>query len=320
MRFHAQIKKGAKSALRGNWGRVTAIFFIFIGFWLLISSAETLVYLLCGFDPYMDPSMTPENFLDNVLAYTPAQILITAGACLVWLLVFMPLFGGCVRWFHALTGGEAPELKTLFGCFASFRRWRRCVAAALQVLVRALIWLAAFISLPVLVSLFFRYFPIPQASPLARFADFGTISAWVLTTLAVFFYLVFLQRYSLTFHYLAEDEKLTARKAVKESIRATDGRCGELFSLRLSFFWWALLSVLVLPMMYTVPYYCASISIYARYLMEYQRRADEEPPAPPSEWMEKPADPAGELPAAEDKTQEYPVSEVRSHLEEEKAL
>ena len=94
---------------------------------------------------------------------------------------------------------------------------------------------------------------------------------------------------------------------------------GELFSLRLSFFWWAILSLLVLPMLYTVPYYCASVAIYARYRMEYRRRADEEPPAPPSEWMEKPADPAGELSAADDKTQEYPVSEVRAHLEEEKA-
>ena len=99
-----------------------------------------------------------------------------------------------------------------------------------------------------------------------------------------------------------------------------DGHCGELFSLQLSFFWWALFSLLVLPMLYTIPYYCASVSIYARYRMEYQRRADEVPPAPPSEWMEKPAEPAGELPTADDKTREYRVSEVREHLEQDKAL
>jgi len=317
MQFNAQIKKGARSALRGNWGKVTAIFFIFVGIWLLLSSAETLVYLLCGLDPYTDPMMTPDNFLDNLPAFSPVQILITAGCSLLWLLFFVPVLGGCMRWFHGLTGGEAPELKDLFGCFTSFKRWRRSIAAALQVLVRGLIWLAAFVSLPIIVSLFFQTFPIPQASPLAKFAGFGTAAGWVLMTLAVFFYLIFLQRYTLVFYYLAANEKMTARKAVKESIRATDGRCGELFRLRLSFFWWALLCVLILPAMFVVPYYQASVAIYARYLMEYQKRADEMPTAPPSEWMEKPEDPAGELPpAADDKTQEYEVSEVRQHLEQ----
>ena len=319
MRFNAQIKKGARSALRGNWGKLMTVFLVFVGFWLLLSTTETLLYFLFGFDPYIDPMMTPGNFLDDLLAYAPGEILITSGVTLLWLLLFSPLVAGCFRWLHSLSAGDTPEMKALFCCFTSLRRYGRSVSAAVLVLFRSILWLAAFIALPVGITLFFQMVPFPPASPFALFAGYGVTAGWALTTIAVFFYLVFIQRYSLVFFCMAEDETLSARKAVKQSVHIMDGHCGELFSLRLSFFWWAILSLSVLPMLYTVPYYCASVAIYARYRMEYRRRADEEPPAPPSEWMEKPADPAGELSAADDKTQEYPVSEVRAHLEEEKA-
>ena len=91
MRFNAQIKKGAKSALRGNWGKLMTVFLVFVGFWLLLSATETLLYSLFGFDPYFDPRMTPGNFLDDLPAFALGEILITSGITLLWLLLFSPL-------------------------------------------------------------------------------------------------------------------------------------------------------------------------------------------------------------------------------------
>ena len=319
MRFNRQIKKGAKSALRGNWGKLMTVFLIFIGFWLLLSTTEALLYTVFGFTPYTDPMMTPGNFLDNLPAHALGEILITSGITLLWLLLFSPLLCGGARWLHSLTAGETPELRLLFVCFVSFRRYCRSVFAAALVLFKAVFWLAMFAALPAGITIFFRMFPFPPSSPLAMFAGYGVTAGWVLMTIALFFYLIFLQRYSLVFYYLSEDETLSARKAIKQSVRTMDGHCGEVFSLRLSFFWWMLLSPLVLPLLYTVPYYFAALAIYARYRMECRRRDDETPSTPPAEWMEKPEDPAGELPepTADDKTQEYPVSEVAKQMEQE---
>ena len=52
MRFNAQIKKGARSALRGNWGKLMTVFLVFVGFWLLLSTTEALLYFLFGFSFY----------------------------------------------------------------------------------------------------------------------------------------------------------------------------------------------------------------------------------------------------------------------------
>ena len=321
MRFNAQIKKGAKNALRGNWGKLLVVLLVFLGFWLLLSTTESLIYVLFGFDPYMDPRFTPNQFLDDLPAHAIEQILISSGMTLVWLLVFSPLVGGGIRWLHAMTEGNSPEVKAFFSCFTSLRRYFRSVSAAVQIIVGSILWLAAFIAIPAGITLLFRMFPFPPTSPLALFAGYGVTAGWILMSIALFFCMICLQRYSLVYYYLAEDDTMSARNAVKKSVHAMDGHCGELFSLRISFFWWFLFSVLILPALYVLPYYGATVAIYARYRMEAQYRNDEVPTAPPAEWMKKPEEPAGELPSAdEDKTQEYPVSEVRQQMEQEKSL
>lgn len=315
MRFNQQIKKGAKNALHGNWGKAIAIFMVFIGFWLLMASAENILYLLFHWNAYTDAPLTPEYYLDDILTFQPGQIAVTGFFSLIWFLTLPALFCGAVEWFYRLSGGDSPEFAEFFRCFTSLRRYTRAIAAVLLVGVKSLLWLLVFTAIPVAITVFFQAYPFDPASITAQFAPLGKISGWCLLTLSLFFYILFVQRYFLTCYYLAEKPEITARKAVKLSVEAMHGHCGELFSLKLSFFWWFLCSMLVIPMLYVVPYRCASLSIYARYLMEYRIRSVQRSQA---EWREEPVNtaPVADLPPApvDDQTREYPVSEVREHL------
>lgn len=317
MRFNQQIKKGAKNALRGNWGKTTAIFMVLIGIWLLLSSLENFLYLLFHFTGYTDPAFSPEYFLDDILAHQPAQLIITGVISLLWILVVSPLLCGTIGWYHRLSSGDSPEFASIFQYFTSIRRYGRALGIMLISVGKSILWSLTFLTLPAAITLFFYYFPIDPTSPLALFVPFGKAAGWILLTLSLFFYFIFIQRYFLAFYLLAEKPNISARKAVSQSAKIMHGHCWELFSLCLSFFWWGLLSFMIVPLLYAVPYYCAAVSIYARYLIERSSRMQQTS----QRWHEEPmlAEPKEETAfATDDKTREYPVSDIQQKLESQK--
>ena len=57
-------------------------------------------------------------------------------------------------------------------------------------------------------------------------------------------------------------------KAFSLSVKATKGLCPNIIRFKISYFGWALLSVLVLPLFWSLPYYSTASAIYAKYLAE----------------------------------------------------
>ena len=94
-----------------------------------------------------------------------------------------------------------------------------------------------------------------------------------LFVLLLCFLLIRLQRYFLAQYYLL-DQETSVRKAVRASIHASKGICDEIFAFKLSFLPWGIASILVLPLLYVSPYYSMSSLLYARFLMEQDKRAN----------------------------------------------
>ena len=57
-------------------------------------------------------------------------------------------------------------------------------------------------------------------------------------------------------------------KAFALSVKATKGFCPDIIRFKISYFGWALLSVLILPLLWSLPYFSTANAIYAKYLME----------------------------------------------------
>ena len=94
-----------------------------------------------------------------------------------------------------------------------------------------------------------------------------------LFVLLLCFLLIRLQRYFLAQYYLL-DQETSVRKAIRASIHASKGICDEIFAFKLSFLPWGIASILVLPLLYVSPYYSMSSLLYARFLMEQDKRAN----------------------------------------------
>lgn len=82
-----------------------------------------------------------------------------------------------------------------------------------------------------------------------------------------------IQRYFLTKYYLLDGET-TVRQAIRSSVHATRGICDEILVFKFSFLLWALSSLLVLPVLYFSAYYSMSTMLYARFLMEQDKRSN----------------------------------------------
>ena len=84
--------------------------------------------------------------------------------------------------------------------------------------------------------------------------------------LCTFLAFIFVQRWSLAIYYRTLGTGI--HKSFSLSAKAAKGMHTTIISFKFSFIGWGILSLLVLPLIWTVPYYGISNAIFAKYLME----------------------------------------------------
>ena len=119
-------------------------------------------------------------------------------------------------------------------------------------------------------------------SPTAASSFAGSLAlvlSGALFLLFAVFWLIHIQKYFLAKYYLL-DGQTTVGKAIRSSVHATRGIRDEIFLFQLSFLGWGLCSLLILPLLYVSAYYSMSAMLYARFLMEDDRRSNSIVPVP----------------------------------------
>ena len=122
-----------------------------------------------------------------------------------------------------------------------------------------LIWLVFYEALPAAgaAALIIRIKKEPLSLRAACVAAAGLL---VLACAGLLFYGVTVQRYSKSMFFLACYRDFSPLDALRESIKKTKGRLGEIFFFKAGFFPWFLLCVGVLPALYVIPYYKQSVT------------------------------------------------------------
>ncbi len=90
-----------------------------------------------------------------------------------------------------------------------------------------------------------------------------SVSVILLSVTGAFFSFVFSQRYFLAPYLFYENEPCKVNEIIKLSTQIMENKCFETAMLKLSFFPWWLLCVLIFPTVYVYPYYKLSISFKA---------------------------------------------------------
>lgn len=151
----------------------------------------------------------------------------------------------------------------------------RSIALRILLAVRILFWRAVF-SIPAALLFLARRLLAGWQSDYALFLQVGLFALQILVSLILtVLWFVFIQRYFLAGYLFVSGSGEGLHAMIRRSVRIMKGNCRETAALLFSFFPWFLLSVLVIPLLFVLPYLYASMAINARVLLERDTRKQE---------------------------------------------
>lgn len=266
MKLRKQIKLNAKRCLCNNWGKAVSIVLLTSAIYLLFVIIEMIANLLLQ----LPASSASAQELSSawMLSYL-LTVLMAIGS----FILLVPLHLGITAWYHSLSEGVSDDILSIFGFFANRKMFFRSLWLSINTGVRAILYAVLYLILPTAGILFsVRVLNSPLSSG-AFVGSMTLVFSIALFVLLLCFLLIRLQRYFLAQYYLL-DQETSVRKAIRASIHASKGICDEIFAFKLSFLPWGIASILVLPLLYVSPYYSMSSLLYARFLMEQDKRAN----------------------------------------------
>lgn len=273
MKLRRLIKQNARRALQRHWSRAAAIALIALIFCFLFVALEMLLSAVFGLSAYADPSATPDLYLDDLPNVSPVAMSVTLTVAALYFLVLTPLTMGLLRWFFMLGDGKVEPTAAIFDYFHTASLFWRVLWLQIRLFLGRLFWSVAFLALPAAMIYFADLWRQKGDTDLESVLSLGLLLSGVLLLLLLGgFLLIWLMRYYLAEYALITDPTLTAREAIRQSVRLCHGRRAELLMLELSLVGWRLLDLLILPRLFTLPYRYTIQGLYAHYLTEVAGR------------------------------------------------
>lgn len=254
------IKSDARNALRFCGGRTASAMLIVFLAHLAISLTESVLLLVfAGTDALYLDYTAAESFSPEILA-------ITGGSALVYFVVMSVIAIGYAKLHFAFAEGRDESISTLFDMFSSAKKFFGSLFFSMEYCLRLIIT-AAFAFLPGGAIFYAAYNYIPEGNRTIELLKIAACCIAIsIVILCLSLWLIFIQRWHLAKYYFISGKGVF--KSFSLSAKASKGLCTSLLKFKLSFIGWAILSFLILPMIWSVPYYMVSEAIYSKYLME----------------------------------------------------
>lgn len=268
-----RIKRKAKASLEGLWGSAVALL-------LLLTAVSALFVLLERTVVSLTGMMTLEQIISSFPIYRSTFFTLPfAGAAVILFLCcrflsFLfrtPLVQGYVSWFYRRALGETPDVYGAFFYYHPFRRWVKTIVIDLWLGVKKAFWHLVFLSPAIAIFSF--------AGIIAPYIDAGwhpfllTAVPVVLGTFGALIARIVCYRYFAVRYIYADDPSVSVRVLFRSSVRVIKGSKRALFMLDLSLIPAYLISLAVLPCIWTVPYINMIRAFFARKTIErYQEK------------------------------------------------
>lgn len=269
MDLRAKIKSNARKALGDFWGQSIAITLMVLASALILLISESLLLTLMKLPAYLDVNITPENPFDDLPDTSPLSFLLLFGGWFIAFITTTPLFHGMRRWFYIRGLGEYPEFVDIFYFYSSIKSYFKSLWVQLNLSLRSFFWSALYL-LPG-----FTCLVLGGIAKNAQDLDSDGIlsgglffSGAVITLSGAIFLTIHLQRLTLAKYLFYDDESVKISAAIRVSASITRKQRVQMLVFRLSFAGWFVLCLAGIPIIYVLPFYRMSGSIYARFLIE----------------------------------------------------
>ncbi len=244
----------AQKLLRGHRG--AAAILLLTG--VLLAAGAGFLPLLLDFAADQAAAAIPNRSasVDTGLLWGKAGLAVVM--ILLAALLCAPLRVGREAWFYG--GADAKKRSAARVFFWLQPRWAfKAAHFVLAVSLRKLVWAVLYL-LPG-GFLFAGTLLQAEKSELSAGLFLGAVCGGAaLLVVGWFFYAATVQRYALVLPILAKQPRCKLRNALCLSAARTNGRCAALLRFRLGFLPWALLSLPVIPLIYTAPFITQSLA------------------------------------------------------------
>ncbi len=240
------IKSRARLSLKGKW--TSAIAAVAVAFLCLLIESMFAQFLQYVFFKNLEQAFGYINLITLCLDF----------------FAFSPLYLGMLRWFWQITGGVDEPVSSFFYYYENRTNFFRSIKVALSLWWRLILVMAV----ALLPYVFIKSYALSVLSLGEEFLLIYTtlnIIAIVLAVLGVVLAIAFLTRFYLAIPILFCYENISVSNTFKLSVRLTKRKRTAAFSyLVLGFAGWLLLSIFIIPLIYTVPFFLATFFTYGR--------------------------------------------------------
>lgn len=263
-----ELKKNARYTLKQKWPEAIAVAMTLVALSLLDTIMQGILTTVFKVDTVwsvLEPTELPRY---NIIA----GVGITVFSLIYGLFVFQPFAIGVLRWFWLTVHGEDCKISEAFYYFSSAKLFFKTVLLSfflsLRVILGAVVCLLPYLVVNLVTSPevynFFGYaMPISLSGlfPLASFFE----------TAGLVMLMFWGARFALFFVPLFTEPELSAKAVLSRSVELTKGKLLRLVGFMFSFFGWALLCILVLPIIFVFPYMLASAVVYGREELRFSK-------------------------------------------------
>lgn len=251
------IKTNAKTALRNKWPSAIGIGCIILStFCMHIVLMEIIVAVL-----------------SNITGTTAASVIGLGLAILINQFFGMPLLYGALRWFWFTAAEADVPVSEVFCYFSRGGEYLRALSLSFRIFLR-IIFMLVLCFLPSLFIIAVRH---PYTYDVLNSSmPYWASSMWVLgnifNTFGTAMSIILLLRYFAAPILMINDRSLSPQEALNLSVIISKNANGRTFGFLLSFLGWFLLSLLIMPIIYTAPLFLCSYAVYCRFLINHYNR------------------------------------------------
>ncbi len=250
------VRLTARTALKKNW--LNAV----------IACVEGIfAYFLCYYSAYL---------LEIVAGETAGRILFLVLA----FFLLLPLFSGLIRYFWRMIFGVCDHPASVFWYFSETGQYLRAVKVWGALALRGILF-GFLLFLPSAVLNFFSKLPFYDFFHLSMplwAANLGYLALLCRSVAAVIFFFVMLRYYTAPFLAVA-DENMDIAEVFHMSVVISKMSATDFLVLLFSFLGWAALSLLMIPMIFTIPYFLTACSVHVRFVIaQYNQRFSQTQP------------------------------------------
>ncbi len=280
MNFYKNIKSDARLILKNNWLKAVLVTGIGLLVFYVGLVTEGLVYNFIGVDYIQITDLINSFALSSTKIDTSMSgslgmfLLISTVIYLIYYGFLSVLKMGYVYWnYLTVFNKDDNGFLSIFNYFSSFKGIFKSLYVSLQIFIRKFFW-CQIIFLPAeLVGMWSLFATVNQNQIMSKYLiPFGYILTLCLLIAGLITCLIFFQRYALTRYLIVlqqdSEEQLTVRKAIKLSKKIMKNHKTDYLLFVISFAFWFVLSSLVLPLFFILPYQSLSLTLYSRYLVE----------------------------------------------------